>query len=128
MPNLRKAHDVPVRGVVTKGADTYDIVREKADSVDEEVLDCTSDVSATDEMDQEALSSKTASSQAPRCRKMFRIDRDQEELDQLRNDWLMGELEVEVGCRELKPARERIENRARLKHAYFQQPESLAPT
>ena len=55
MPNLRKAHDVPVDGVVTKGADTCDIVRDKADSVDEEVLNYTSDVSATDEVESELL-------------------------------------------------------------------------
>ena len=31
MSNLRKAHDVPVRGVITKGAHRYDIVREKVE-------------------------------------------------------------------------------------------------
>ena len=40
----------------------------------------------------------------------------------------MGDLEVEVGRRELKPARKKIENRARLKHACVQQQESVAPT
>ena len=35
-PNSRKTHDVLVLGAVTKGAHTYDIVREKFDSADEE--------------------------------------------------------------------------------------------
>ena len=34
----RETHDVPVLGAVTKGAHTYDIVREKVDSADEESL------------------------------------------------------------------------------------------
>ena len=48
---------------------------------------------------------------------------DQEELDQLRNVWLMGELELENdedGRRERKPSSMKIVNRTRLKHPDLQ--------
>ena len=44
---------------------------------------------------------------------------DQEELDQLRNDWMMGEFELEKdedGRRERKPSRKKNVNRTRIKH------------
>ena len=49
--NSRKTHDVSVLGAVTKGAHTYDIVREKVDSADEESLAHTSGGSGTEEME-----------------------------------------------------------------------------
>ena len=49
--NSRKTHDVPVLGAVTNGAHTYDIVREKVDSADEESLANTSGSSGTEEME-----------------------------------------------------------------------------
>ena len=42
------------------------------------------------------------------------------DLDLFRNDWLMGELDVEDGRRERKPSRKKIVNRTRLKHPDFQ--------
>ena len=51
MSNLRKAHNVPVRGVITKGAHTCDIMREKVNSADEESLDHISGGSGTEEME-----------------------------------------------------------------------------
>ena len=46
----REKHDVPVLGAVTKGAHTYDIVREKVGSADEESLAHTFGGSGTEEM------------------------------------------------------------------------------
>ena len=48
---------------------------------------------------------------------------DQEELDQLRNDWLMGEFVLENdedGRRERKPSRKEKVNRTRIKHPDLQ--------
>ena len=65
-PNLRKAHDLPVCGVVTKGAHTYDIVREKVDSADEESLAPISGGSGKEEMESVQMAKKKAS-------KIFRL-------------------------------------------------------
>ena len=51
MSNFRKAHNVPVCGVITKGAHTCDIVREEVDSADEESLAHISGGSGTEEME-----------------------------------------------------------------------------
>ena len=47
----RETHDVPVLGAVTKGAHTHDIVREKVDSADEELLVDKFGGSGTEEME-----------------------------------------------------------------------------
>ena len=61
LANSRKAHDVPVRAVVTKNADTYDIVRDKSRLSGR-------DVSAIAEMDQ--VSSKTLQRMGTRTRQV----------------------------------------------------------
>jgi len=49
--NSRKTHDAPVLDAITKSTHTYDIVREKADSADEESLAHISGGSDTEEME-----------------------------------------------------------------------------
>ena len=53
-------------------------------------------------------------------------DWDQEELDQLRDDLRMEEVEEEVRRGEQEPAKKKVEN-CRLKQAYVQPSESQAP-